>query len=111
MSTVLALRQEALRLVNNMPEQYLQALIQCIMYNKWISCVEVTESSNLKTNPFTSEQWQQFLQEGEGLDPIKTAAFNRLESLRESVADYFSPDFDWRQELQEALDEKYGASD
>ena len=63
-----------------------------------------------KASPFTKEEWQNFLQEGDGLDPVKAQAFRQLESLRQSSTMLLGDDFDWKQELQEAIDEKYTAS-
>ena len=38
-------------------------------------------------------------------------AFERLEKWRKENKDFFGPDFDWKKEVQEAMNEKYGLVD
>ena len=35
-------------------------------------------------------------------------AFERLEKWREDNKEVFEPDFDWKKEVKEAINEKYG---
>ena len=35
-------------------------------------------------------------------------AFERLEKWREDNKEFFEPDFDWKKEVKEAINEKYG---
>ena len=41
----------------------------------------------------------------------KSAAFERLESWRKKNRDSFGPDFDWKKEVRDAINEKYGLAD
>ena len=41
----------------------------------------------------------------------KNAAFQRLEAWREKNKDFFGENFDWKREVEEAIDEKYGTAD
>ena len=61
--------------------------------------------------PFTEEEWERFIYGGSGVDPQKAAAFAALERLREQNKDYFGEDFDYKKELAEAIDEKFGVID
>ena len=38
-------------------------------------------------------------------------AFERLEKWREDNKELFEPDFDWKKEVKEAINEKYGLAD
>ena len=38
-------------------------------------------------------------------------AFERLEKWRKDNKDFFDPDFNWKKEVQEAMNEKYGLVD
>ena len=38
-------------------------------------------------------------------------AFERLEKWREDNKDFFESDFDWKKEVKEAINEKYGLAD
>ena len=38
-------------------------------------------------------------------------AFERLEKWREDNKEFFVPDFDWKKEVKEAINEKYGLAD
>ena len=77
-----ALRQEAISMVNSLPEEYLSSLIQSIKdFMEKNLHKKKTISPNL---PFTQEEWDAFLNSGEGLDPKKAAAFQRLQKLVEN---------------------------
>ena len=41
----------------------------------------------------------------------KNMAFERLEHWRKTNKEFFGTDFDWKKEVQEALNEKYGLAD
>ena len=106
---MLALRQEAIELLNELPENLLAEVVQNLrdLKNKF---AEKTNSQKkfVEGHSFTEEEWQKFLNSGSGTDPKKAAAFSRLEELRKNNSVHFSPDTDWKKEIAEAACEKYG---
>ena len=106
---MLALRQEAIELLNELPENLLAEVVQNLrdLKNKF---AEKTNSQKkfVEGHSFTEKEWQKFLNSGSGTDPKKAAAFSRLEKLRKNNSVLFSPDTDWKKEIAEAACEKYG---
>ena len=88
-----ALRQEALQMVNDMPEYLLEALLQTL--------------KNFKNRQF-DEQDNEKVNSGV-VDPKKAAAFAAMEELRVRNRKYFKG-VDLEQEFLEAIDEKFGSS-
>ena len=89
-----ALREEALQIVNDMPEYLLQALVENLQSFKKR---QFNELDNKKIN------------KGE-IDPKKAAAFAALEEWRVRNRKYSKLVVDWEKEFLEAIDEKYGNS-
>ncbi len=84
-----ALRQEALQMVNDMPEYLLEALLQNL--------------KNFKNRQFDEQDNEKTV------DPKKAAAFAAMEELRVRNRKYFQG-VDLEQEFLEAIDEKFGSS-
>ena len=84
-----ALRQEALQMVNDMPEYLLEALLQNL--------------KNFKNRQFDEQDNEKTV------DPKKAAAFAAMEELRVRNRKYFKG-VDLEQEFLEAIDEKFGSS-
>ena len=95
-----ALRQEALQIVNAVPENL---LAEFVLYLRKFQ----TETKS----KFTEEEFQTFLNSGEGINPKKAAAFARLEELRKSNTVHFPADTDWKKEIEEAHNENYFSVD
>lgn len=95
-----ALRQEALQIVNAVPENLL------------VEFVSYLRKFQTKPKPnFTEKEFQTFLNSGEGINPKKAAAFARLEELRKSNTVHFPAGTDWKKEIEEAHNEKYFSAD
>ena len=90
----MTLREEALQIVNDMPEYLLQALVENLQSFKKR---QFNELDNKKIN------------KGE-IDPKKAAAFAALEEWRVRNRKYSKLVVDWEKEFLEAIDEKYGNS-
>ena len=45
---------------------------------------------------------------GNGVSNNKRAAFERLEAWRKNNEGFFGADFDWKQEVKDGINEKYG---
>lgn len=90
------LRQEALQIVNDVPENLLAEFVS------YLRKFQMETKSN-----FTEEEFQMFLNSGEGINPKKAAAFARLEELRKSNSVHFPADTNWKKEIAEAHNEKY----
>ena len=110
---MLALRQEAIELLNELPENLLAEVVKNLRDLKNKIKNFTTEKTNsqkkfIEGHSFTEEDWQKFLNSGSGTDPKKAAAFSRLEELRKNNSVLFSPDTDWKKEIAEAACEKYG---
>ena len=90
----MTLREEALQIVNDMPEYLLQALVENLQSFKKR---QFNELDNKKIN------------KGE-IDPKKAAAFAALEEWRVRNRKYSKLVVDWEKEFLEAIDEKFGKS-
>lgn len=73
--------------------------------------VNHTPAAQSVSSPFTEQEWERFIHDGSGVDNKKAAAFAALEQWREQNRIFFDDDFDYRKELAEAIDEKFGAVD
>ena len=98
-----ALRQEALQMVNDMPENLLAALIETIQNFK---IQNETPTEDEKKYPFTKEELQEILDSD--IDPKKAAALKGIEEWQERNKEILNSGIDWDKELEEALNEKYG---
>lgn len=86
-----ALRQEALQIVNNMPDYLMKALVE-----------------NLKH--FKFRQIDSFEKDlvGKEIDPKKAEAFASMEEWRYRNRAILESDVDWEKETEAAMEEKYG---
>ena len=102
---MLTLRQEAIKIVNEIPSEIVTYL-RGIKFKK-----EEEPAPTYEKSDSSVEEFQRFLHSNGGVDPKKAAAFARLQKLVESNNVYFPADTDWKKEYAEALDEKYGIVD
>lgn len=113
-----ALRQEAIQIVNDIPEDLLSALIDNLRdfkisqknaLTKIVGEKKIVEKIALvnNKNEITDEEFERFLHSNGGVDPKKAAAFARLEEWRKKNTVHLPADTDWKKEYEEALDEKY----
>ena len=101
-----ALRQEAIAIVNNLPEQYLATFVQNIKdFVKNLNPKKKTMHPDL---PFTQEEWDAFVARQE-LDPKKVMAFDNMERFLSEHPINVNETFDYNQERWEAISEKYGS--
>ena len=101
-----ALRQEAIAIVNNLPEQYLAMFVQNIKdFVKNLTPKQKTMHPDL---PFTQEEWDAFMARQE-LDHEKVTAFNNMEKFLNEHPINVDENFDYNQERWEAINEKYGS--
>lgn len=101
-----ALRQEAIAIVNSLPEQYLSMFVQNIKdFVKNITPKPKTMHPDL---PFTQEEWEAFVAHQE-LDQEKVMAFNNMEKFLNEHPIVVDENFDYEQERWEAINEKYGS--
>lgn len=132
-----ALRQEAMQMINDMPENLMAALVETIKNFKIqnetpvqdapdsefetrkavafarLEALRKENSDNLnsetrKPRKITEEEFQDFLHYGKGIDPKKAAALKWIEEWQERNKDILNSGIDWDKELEEALNEKYG---
>lgn len=99
---MLTLRQEALQIVNEIPDNL---LAECVSY------LRNFKTKFEKKSGVTEEEFQKFLHSGAGIDPKKAAAFAALEKWKEDNKNFLTSDIDWERERWEALNEKYGPLD
>lgn len=101
------LRQEAISMVNALPEEYLSLLIQNI---KEFMEKNLPKKKTMHPDlPFTQEEWDAFVEKH--ADPQKVVAFQSLDALVKKNRHLFGKDFDPNQARWEALNEKYGPFD
>ncbi len=105
------LRQEALQLVNAVPEIRLEPLVRYIRNYQRKYTEGHSEQRPPKTIAFTDEELRDFVYRDGMIDPKKEAAFDALEIWRKRNSANFPADFDAERELTEALDEKFGPTD
>lgn len=94
-----ALREEALQIVKEVPDDFLVALIENLLKFK----NEVVEKPK---HNFTKEELQEIINSPD--DPKKAAAWAAIEEWQKRNKDILNSGIDWDKELMEAIDEKYG---
>lgn len=106
---MLTLRQQALQIVNEVPENLLSDFVT-YLYNFRLKFAEKIEPTKtlVAGHTFTEEDWQNFLNSDSGIDPQKAAAFSRLEDWRKQNANFLIS-IDPKKEIAAALEEKYGS--
>ena len=87
-----ALREEALKIVNEMPEDLLSALLQ-----------------NLQTFKYEKIDSRNRAPTADGFDPKKLAAFKAMEDWRKRNKAILDSITDWDKEREMAMEEKYGS--
>ena len=131
-----ALHQEAISILNTLPEQYVSLLINQMkeyaqeaaesdeekkersrethgniieIYKKRRAAerAKADEEKSRCSMPVTQEQWDAFMARQE-IDQKKAAAFERLQKLVEKNRGLYDEYFDYDQARWEALNEKYG---
>lgn len=102
-----ALRQEAIQMVNDMPENLIATLVEFMHKLQYETPVQNEPEPEIE-NPITEEEFQAFLHSGEGIDPKKAAALKGIEEWQERNRAFLNSGIDWDKELEEALNEKYG---
>ena len=91
--------------------QRLKILVMDDFVDAHNSHINHTSAVQSASSPFSEQEWESFIHEGSGVDNKKAAAFAALEQLREQSRTFFGDDFDYRKELAEAIDVKFGAVD
>ncbi len=86
-----ALRQEALQIVNDTPDDLLAALVQNLKNFKY-------EKIDSRNRGMTAD----------GLDPKKVAAVKAIKEWQERNRDILESGIDWDKEFEIAMEEKYG---
>lgn len=103
---MLTLRQEAIKIVNEIPSDCLEEIVS---YLRGVKLKKEQEPAPIyEKSDITEEEFQRFLNSGRGVDPKKAAAFARLEEWRKKNTVHLPAGTDWKKEYEEALDEKYG---
>ena len=102
-----ALRQEAMQILNNVPENVLADFITHMQNFKIPNETPVqnepeTEIKPEKENPITEEDFQAFLHSGEGIDPKKAAALKAIEEWQEKNKEFLNSEIECDMELEEA---------
>ena len=102
---MLTLRQEAIKIVNEIPSDCLSEIVTYLRSVKLKK--EQEPAPKYEKSDITEEEFQRFLHSGSGINPKKAAAFARLQKLVESNNVHMPANTDWKKEYEEALDEKY----
>lgn len=104
------LRQEALQIVNDVPEEFLGTLVNNLrkFKRKYVDSVDYANIRAKAATPISEEEFQKFLSSAGGINPKKAAAFAALEEWRERNREILSADIDWDRVREEAINEKYG---
>lgn len=90
-----ALRQEALQIVNAVPENLLAVLVETLRK------FQIETSHN-----FTEEELKEIF--NSDAEPKKAAAMADIEEWQKRNKDILNSAIDWDKELEDALNEKYG---
>lgn len=93
-----ALRQEALQIVNAVPENLLAEIVS------YLRKLQIQASHN-----FTEEELKEIF--NSDAEPKKAAALADIEEWQKRNRDILNSDIDWDKELEAALNEKYGLVD
>ena len=79
---MLTLRQEAIKIVNEIPSECLSEIVSYLREVKLKK--EQAPEPEYEKSDITEEEFQRFLHSGSGINPKKAAAFARLQKLVES---------------------------
>ena len=106
---MLTLRQEAVKIVNEIPGE---CLSEIVTYLHGIKLKKEQEPApKYEKSDISEEEFQRFLHSNGGVDPKKAAAFARLEEWRKKNTVHLPANTDWKKEIEEAVCEKYGIVD
>ena len=109
---MLTLRQEAMQIVNDIPDDLLAEFVKHLNNFKFRVIEKNKHPKEIaSSHRFSEEEFQKFLHSGSGINPKKAAAFAALEKWKEENKDFLTSDIDWEQERWEAMNEKYGPLD
>ena len=100
-----ALRQEAMQMVNDMPENLMAALVEFMHKLQNENEMPVQAEPEIKPeddNPITEEEFQAFLHFGEGIDPKKAAALKWIEEWQERNKEFLNSKIDDDKKFEEA---------
>ena len=105
---MLALRSEAIQLVNELPENLLVEVVQNLrdLKNKIANKTELAKK-NVVEQTFSEEEFQNFLNSGSGIDPKKAIAFAKLEMWRKNNKVNLPVHTDWKKEIMKVAEEKH----
>ena len=106
---MLALRQEALQFVNNVPDNLLSDLVEHLKNFKLPNTN--TEVKTGVKNILTTEEMINSLKSDPNVDPNKAAAFEAIAEWQKQNKEYLSSNIDWEHERGGAMEEKYGSVD
>ena len=106
---MLTLRQEAIKIVNEIPNECLSEIVTYLRDVKLKK--EQEPAPKYEKSDITEEEFQRFLHSGSGINPKKAAAFARLEEWRKKNTVHLPANTDWKKEVEDAICEKYGMVD
>ena len=110
---MLALRQEALQLVNELPENLLAEVVQNLrdLKKKFADKNKVVKKKSAAD--YTFEEKIAFLQSlpEANVDPKKKMAMAEIAKWQERNKDFLNSEIDWDNERAKAMEEKYGTVD
>ncbi len=104
---MLTLREEALQIVNEVPENLLAEFVQNLRDLKNKFAVKTEQ----KNSPTMDEIRNYLISNISEVDPKKASAFAEIEQWQEKNKDFLNSVTDWEQERWEAMNEKYGTFD
>ena len=108
---MLTLRQEAIKIVNEIPDDSLSEFVNIIsaLKNKFVKKKDKTTSKNKIETAYTIEEIKSLLKSDPNIDPKKAAAFAAIEEWQENNKAFLTSNIDWEQERAAAMEEKYGS--
>lgn len=116
---MITLRQEALQIVNDIPDRFLSELVQNLQNFK-IKLENLT-NKNSRAKKFdnkladkkfyTADDVRNFFNSCPDVEPEKVAAMVAIAEWQERNKDFLDSDVDWDNERDLAMEEKYGSVD
>ena len=112
-----ALRQEALQIVNDIPENLLSELVQNLRefkskleknFSRKKSEIDPSRAAAIKALEDWRDSHKDFFESKPELDPKKVAAMKAIAEWQECNRDLLNSGIDWEKERELALEEKYG---
>ena len=108
---MLTLRQEAIKIVNEIPDDSLSEFVNIIsvLKNRFVKKKEQKTSKNKSESIYTTEEIKTLLKTDPNIDPKKAAAFAAIEEWQKNNKAFLTSNIDWEQERAAAMEEKYGS--